>query len=440
MVMAFDKARVLLSAGSVLALAACGSVPAQHAQAGPAPTRAHATQATPAGGSCGSPPPRYAWAVDVTRVGRMLWKTPLATENTYFPSTTPPLVVGSVAVFAQDGIVHGLDLADGHPLWSWAGGQSVYGMWRWGGLVAVLTNQVSVDSRLTRLNAATGAVRWSLRLPVRGLLGGQAFTADGGLAMVVSSGVLQVVNLADGRIRWQRRIPASTGLAAADGIVIYAVNGHLTGYDDRTGQPRWATAGGVPSEPDAQLVGGLVLLTSNAQGPGISTALTAVIPATGHIAWRFDPGEPLTVLAAGPAGLTLAAYTPDRRLYLLDPRSGRLRWQADTFVGQGTIPLVTKTDVLLVEGNQTSSLVDRAAADGRMRWRQTPAEPPVDGQQVVQDGPLALLQGNPSRTRNPAPLLAYQLTSGRPAWRVDLPAFVSQSPVLTPGGILVQPG
>ena len=109
-------------------------------------------------------------------------------------------------------------------------------------------------------------------------------------------------------------------------------------------------------------------------------------------------------------------------------------------MGQGTIPLVTKTDVLLVEGNQTSSLVDRAAADGRMRWRQTPAEPPVDGQQVVQDGPLALLQGNPSRTRNPAPLLAYQLTSGRPAWRVDLPAFVSQSPVLTPGGILVQPG
>ena len=74
---------------------------------------------------------------------------------------------------------------------------------------------------------------------------------------------------------------SSTGLAAADGIVIYAVNGHLTGYDDRTGQPRWATAGGVPSEPDAQLVGGLVLLTSNAQGPGISTALTAVIPATG---------------------------------------------------------------------------------------------------------------------------------------------------------------
>src|SRR5271169_48018 len=101
MVMALEKARVLLAAGSVLALAACGSVTGQHAQAGPASTRAHAT---PAGGNCGSPPPRYAWAVDVTTTGRMVWKTPLATTNTYLSSTVPPLVVGPVAVFAQDGI------------------------------------------------------------------------------------------------------------------------------------------------------------------------------------------------------------------------------------------------------------------------------------------------------------------------------------------------
>ena len=40
MVMVFDKARVLLAASSVLALAACGSVPGQHAQAGPAATHA----------------------------------------------------------------------------------------------------------------------------------------------------------------------------------------------------------------------------------------------------------------------------------------------------------------------------------------------------------------------------------------------------------------
>jgi outer membrane protein assembly factor BamB len=438
MVMALDKARILLAASSVLALAACGSVAGQHAQAGatttPVPASAHGT---PAGGSCGPPPPRYAWAVDVTTAGRMLWKTPLATTNTFLSSNTPPLVVGPVAVLAQDGTVHGLDLADGHPLWSWAGGQDVYGMWRWGALVAVLTDQVSNHSRLTGLDAATGAVRWSLRLPARGLLGDQAATADGGLAMAVVGGTLQVVNLADGRVRWQRRIPASSALTAADGLVIYGLNGRLTGYDDRTGRPRW-TARGLPQAPAIQLTGGLVLVTSNEQGPGISTALTAVIPGTGHIAWRFDRGEPLTVLAAGPAGLTVAAYVFNRWLYLLDPRTGRLRWQAQTFVTEDNIPLVTRTDVLVLEGLQTVRLVDRNAADGRVIWQNTLTNPPVGSQPVTQAGSLALLPGGPRVPGTPAPLLAYDRASGRLAWRTDMPTFVQSPPVLAAGGILVQ--
>ncbi len=437
MVMALDKARVLLAASSVLALAACGSGAGQHAQVGaattPAPASAHGT---PAGGSCGPPPPRYAWAVDVTTAGQMLWKTPLATRNTFFSSTVQPVAVGPVAVFAQDGMVHGLDLADGHPLWSWAGGQSVYGMWRWGALVAVLTDQVSNHSRLTGLDAATGAVRWSLRLPARGLLGDQAATADGGLAMVTTTGVLQVVSLADGTIRWRRTTGAWPALTAASQMVIFGENGRLTGYDDRTGRPRWTT-GGVPAQPAIQLAGGLVLVTSNARGPGITTALTAVVPGTGRIAWRFDPGEPLTVLSAA-AGLTVAAYVFNRRLYLLDPRTGRLRWQADTFVAQGTVPLVTQTDVLVVEGQQTVRLVDRAAADGRVRWQDTLAEPPLGQQQVLQAGPLAVLQGDAGRPEAPAPLLAYQLTRGRLAWRVDLPTFVQSPPVLGSGQMLVQ--
>ena len=69
------------------------------------------------------------------------------------------------------------------------------------GLVAVLTVQTSLHQRLTGLDATTGAVRWTLSLPGRGLPGSQAPTADGGLAMVTTTGVLQVVNLADGRVR-----------------------------------------------------------------------------------------------------------------------------------------------------------------------------------------------------------------------------------------------
>jgi outer membrane protein assembly factor BamB len=452
---AFRAARACLLASCVLALAACGTQQAQHALT--AATKTAPARPAPAktgrlpGGSCPTPSPRYAWAVELTTNGRMVWKTSLPTRNVSLSSAVEPVTVGAVSLFAQDGIVYGLEAASGHRLWSWTGGQSVYGMWRDGGQVAVLTDQASDHARLTGLDAATGAVRWSLRLPRNGLYGGQALTADGGLAIVVAGGngqrgILQVVNLTDGRIRWQRRTGASAALVAADGMVIFGINGGLTGYDDRTGEPRWTIARGLPEGPDAQLTGGLVLLNSDAQGPGIPDTLTAVIPATGHVAWRFNPGAPVTVLSAGPAGLSLATYDP-ARLYLLDPRTGRPRWQADTAVTPGTIPLVTKTAVIsaegTTEGNASARLVDRAAANGRVQWRDALPQTPNAGQQVIQAGPLALLQGSPEgkvgRPMPPALLSAYQLASGRLAWRADLSAFAPLAPVPVPDGILVQP-
>ena len=457
MVMGSDKARLrptgrsvsavpgVLAVLAVLALAACAGAPSHpagitHATAAPGSTRATAAPGT---ASCGPAPARHAWAVELTTAGRTIWKTPLPTRNVDISPTVQPVLVGPVAVVAQDGVVHGLGLADGRPLWSWTGGQSVYGMWRWGGLVAVLTDQVSDHSRLTGLDAATGAVRWSLRLPARGLLGGQALTADGGLAMAVIGQGLAVVNLSDGRVRWRLHTAASPGLAAAAGTVIYGLNGRLTGYDDRTGRARWTITGNVSQDPALQPAAGLVLVTSNIQGPGIPNTLTAVVPATGRVAWRFspaapvtDPGAPVTVLSAGPAGLTVATYDP-RRLYLLDSRTGRPRWHADTFVAQGTLPLVTGTSVVVAEGLNKVTVVDRDAADGRVRWRDSiPGTP--EGQQILQAGPLALLQGAPARPGWPAPLYAYRLAGGGQAWHAALPAFVEPVPEPVPGGILVQ--
>jgi outer membrane protein assembly factor BamB len=451
MVMMSGPARLLLAACSTLTLVACGSVAGQHASTGSPATRtpasAHGTPAhgIPARGTCGPPPPRHAWAVEVARTGRMLWTTPLPTRGNFSSPAVLPVAVGPVAVFAQDGMVHGIRLADGHPLWSWPGGQSVYGLWRWGGLVAVLTDQVSNHARLTGLDAATGAVRWSLRLPARGLLGGQAPTADGGLAMVVIGQGLQVVNLADGHVRWQRRIPASPALTAVGGLVIYGLNGVLTGYDARTGGPRWAITPGVSHDPAFQLAGGLLLVTSTTAGPSIPNTLTAVVPATGRVAWRFDPPTPATdpgaqasVLSAGPGGLAVATYDP-RRLYLLDLRTGRPRWHADTFVTQGTLPLVTGISVVLTEGQDHVTVVARDTVTGRVRWRDSVAGPSEGYQPVVAAGPLAIVQGEPATPGAAAPLLAYRTASGRLAWQAAMPAFVQSPPVLVSGGILVQP-
>ena len=440
------RSALALPLALALALAACGSVTGQRAGTSAAVTPAQASPRTTVGQSaCGPPPPRHAWAVDVTTAGRINWKTPLKTRGNPSGPAVSPVPVGPVAVFAQDGIVHGIRLADGHPLWSWPGGQDVYGLWRQGALVAVLTDQVSNHARLSGLDAATGAVRWSLRLPARGLLGGQALTADGGLAMVVPGQGIQVVNLADGRVRWRRHIGVSPALTAAGHLVIYGLNGHLTSYDARTGGLRWAVTPGVSHDPAFQLSGGLLLVTSTTAGPSVPKTLTAVIPATGRVAWRFEPPTPATdpeaqasVLAAGPAGLAVATYDP-RRLYLLDLRTGRPRWHAGTFVAQGMTPLVTGISVILVEGLDHAAVVARDVAAGRVRWRDSLPGPSGGNQPVLAVGALAVLQGAPRTPGAPAPLRAYQVASGKLAWQAGLPAFVQAPPVLVPGGILIQP-
>lgn len=441
------RARILaLAAVPVLALAACGSAPAPGHLARPASSRtspaaaASSHAASAASSSCGKPPPRYAWAADVSTGGQLRWQTTLPTQDTDGIAATPPpaVLAGTVAVFGQDGAVYGLRLADGHRLWSWTGGQEVYGIWRWGGLVAVLTDQVSNHARLTGLDAATGQVRWTLKLPGGGLYANQAATADGGLAMIAEGGVLQVVSLADGHLRWRRKTGVSPALTAAARNVIFAADGRLTGYDDLTGQPRWTTSG-LPADPIDQLTGGLVLVTSDTQGRDSPTAITAVVPATGRIAWRFDPGEYPTVLSAGPAGLAVATYVFNRRLYLLDPRTGRPRWQADTAVAQNTISLITTSAVISAEGIEGTALVARDATDGRVLWQHALAQPAYPNQQVAQAGPLAVLQTNSAHPGQPAPLAAYRLTSGALAWRIDMPTFVPVSPVPVPAGFLVQP-
>jgi outer membrane protein assembly factor BamB len=377
----------------------------------------------------------------VTASGRIAWRTPLATHGTDPAVSVPPILAGPVAVLAQDGTVHGLRIADGRPLWAWHGGTSVYGMWRWGGLVAVLTDQVSSHARITGLDAATGTVRWVLRLPGSGLLGGQV-AAGSGLAMLRPDGVLQVVSLADGRIRWARFAGRWPGLAAAGGVVMFGMKGRLAGYSARTGRLMWTRAG-LPGQTQVQAMAGLALVTSNGTGPYTTTALVAVDPATGRARWRFDPGSGVTVLTRGQAGLAVATYVPARRLYLLSPRTGRPLWQAATAVALGTLPLVTATRVVTVEGGVAGypavRLVSRDAAAGKLLWARGLATVAASAQTVLRLGGQAIVQTAAARSGRPDQLVSYDLATGRQDWRAALPALTQTPPLPAAGGLLVQP-
>jgi outer membrane protein assembly factor BamB len=396
------------------------------------------------------------WAEEVSLAGQVNWQALLASgPGSDLGADVAPVAVSGVAVFAQTGVVHGLRLADGQALWTYTDGLPVYGMWRWQGLVVVLSGRAggvfavkgeTWGGRLTGLDAATGVVRWTLPMSGIGPQTEAVVTADGGLAVAGMLGRLVVVDMAGGSVRWSRAVTDSTGLAAAAGLVLYGSAASLTAYDDRTGVPRWTVSSADMDLPQMQMAGGLLLVSSEFGGAPV----TAYSPATGRVAWTFETPGPRAgttaswaAVAAGTAGVAVAvANLPaPGRLYLLDPATGRVRWRAAALVGAG--PLVPAGGVVDIEGTAVTgpvAIVDRDAADGGIRWQDTLQLPAINaGQgvwQLVLAGQLALVQSNAAGGLT---LSAYWL-DGSPAWQISLAENAEVSPVLVPGhGVLVQP-
>jgi outer membrane protein assembly factor BamB len=429
---------LLLALAAVLSLAACGTAEVRTARAA----------------GCA------VFAQEVSLTGQVNWQVLLGKgpEEELGPDADP-LAVGGVAVFAQAGVVHGLRMAGGQALWTYTDGASVYEMWRWQGLVVVLTGPSGGGpaipvakwvGRLTGLDAATGAVRWTMPMSGIGPLTSAVATADGGVAVAEPIGRLLTVDMADGTVRWTRDINQdSRGLAATAGLVLYGSGARLTAYDDRTGAQRWSVASLDMDLPQMQLADGLLVVSSGFGG----TPVTAYVPATGRVAWTFETPGPKAgataswaSVAAGPAGVAAAvANLPGPgRLYLIDLATGRARWHAAALVGAG--PLLTAAGVIDIEGTAAKgpvAVVDRGAADGRIRWqdtlRQSAGNAGQGVEQLVQAGQLVLAQGNVARGQ-PVTLSAYRLDDGRLAWQITLPENLEVSPVLVPRqGLLIQP-
>jgi outer membrane protein assembly factor BamB len=432
-----------IAAGLLLVGSGCGAKAQDRQVRTDATGRPAAARLSPAPGAtsrgCGRQPPLRAWAEDITDHGAVAWTTPLPANASRYGSTLPPKAVGRIAAFASGGSVVGLHLSSGRMVWRWRSDQTIDGLWAWQRLVVVLADQAGARTRLIGLDAATGTVRWQLRLP-GGLFGGQAATADGGLAMVSQRGTIEVVSLATGRLRWTQAAAPQPVAGATAGLVLAASGGRLRGYDDQTGRLEW-TRQGMPQQAQLQVLDGLVLVTSGATGPGISTAVIAVRPGSGRVAWRFDPGMPVTVLSAGPAGIAVATYVPYRRLYLLDARTGHVRWRVVTAVTLGSVPLVTGTGVISDEGGvagfQALHVVSRAAASGRPLWDEPSAEQVTGAVLLV--GPDAVVQGNSEEAGPPSKVTAYDVATGVIAWQSDLPAFAEQAPASAAGGLLLEP-
>jgi outer membrane protein assembly factor BamB len=363
-------------------------------------------------------------------------------------------------VVADGDAVSGLGLAEGRLLWRWAGPEWVDGMWPWRGMVVVLTGSRAPRAQLTGLDAATGAVRWTRQLPA-GVYGAPVAAADGGLALAGGDGMLEVVSLADGTLRWARRTGLAGPLAAVGGLVLAAaVTGspRLASYDDRTGRVRWMSRG-VLLDPALAVLTGRVVATWLFPSPRGSTILAAIDAATGRPRWQFDMGRTVSgdaaLLAARDARGRPAVLVTDSlpgRLWLISLRDGHLRWATPVPLVPGRAPLTAGPDVVTFQAPHANdmtfgtppntaglSLVSRDAATGAPRWAHRIPQSATG--RAVPAGPDIVVRSNrPSAGGLLNVLLAYRAATGAPAWRVNLPAPAWTLPGPAAGGLLVLAG
>lgn len=404
-------------------------------------------------------PAARAYAQDVTTAGRVRWQAPLSAPEDGLHAS---LAVGRVAVFAQGAALDGLLVTDGRRVWSWADGQPIAGLWRWQDRVVVVTETIVSGvprAVLTGLDASTGRARWTLPIGLDAT--GFYPTADAGLATVRYDGPLELVDLASGRVRWTRPFPAgpisgpaAAPLTVADGAVLVAVNGRLTGYDDQTGRIRWtevltAVQPAGHGELGSQASAGLVYLTGTQAGAdGQSTqVLLGVNAADGRVKWRLAAGPQESLDAYAPGLMSVTYESGDTRQDELDPATGRVRGQIASPYHALVTPagIVTGPDNVPGPGGASVALVSRIsvrdALTGRIRWtigwKQPPVNPGLASSVLpaLPDGPLLIV---PTASPDGSDLLAaLRLSDGHRAWQVTIPAALLAPPSAVTGGVLV---
>jgi outer membrane protein assembly factor BamB len=312
---------------------------------------------------------------------------------------------------------------------------------------------------LTGLDAATGQARWTRRIGEG--MGGFYPTADGGLVMGRGFGVLEVVDMSSGHIRWKRSTqsppgrpagPEDADLAAADGAVLIAENGQLTSYDDRTGHLRWADSlmrapleTGDVEPRGLQASAGLVYVSGWQQLAGGQSApvVLGISAADGRVTWRFVLSTAQASLDAYAPGLvSVTSGSGSTWQDDLNLATGRVRWHvasayhaiatpAGIVTGPGA---VTEPDGAGTELISQISLHDTLT--GQTRWTAgLTSEWPSPALPVFPAGPLLIVPAaGPGGSDR---LTAFRMSDGHRAWQVTIPAPAQAPLSAVPGGVLV---
>ncbi|WP_374436134.1 PQQ-binding-like beta-propeller repeat protein [Inhella sp.] len=341
------------------------------------------------------PPPRTLWRREL---GAPLWADLLRAGDSLFASD-------------DAGVLHALDLADGHTRWQARTGGALRcrPLLHQGQLLVP-----SDDGLLHAFEAGSGAPVWQLPLqdqPVRRIPPGQpgarfdrfgAGVALQGEALLTAShagrlACWQLGNAPERRLRWQADIGHSllgTPVIAGGLVVLGAFDGSVRAFELASGRERWRFETGAPVVSAVWVEDGLVLVGSR------SYELFALRLADGAEAWRrYHWFSWVESAVNGLDGLAYLGSSDGAHLSCWAPRTGRLVWRRD------------------VHG---------------WAW----GSPALDAQRVA-IGTSAL----PGYTvGHEASVWSFERRSGRPHWRAPLAAPASPATYGVTGSLALAPG
>ncbi|MGW0252061.1 outer membrane protein assembly factor BamB family protein [Nocardia goodfellowii] len=249
-----------------------------------------------------------------------------------------------------------------------------------------------------------GQILWQSKIrPHTTSDGSPPIVADGRIFLCGQDNRLHALDAATGAVRWSVEIGTklagrqSQVLALADGTVVVNGESALIGFDATTGARRWATGAAkgtnnLCATNDAPYI--------YAEGPRPGFEVVALDAASGTPRWttRTDSGTPSPMYFTAGNG-AIAAVQGDS-LFVLDAASGAIRWQATVGDRSDYDPLERPSiaaDTVVVAKLQQPQIQAFDLASGEPLWTLGKrGEFRVDrGQYAVPDGDAIVLGGAP---------------------------------------------
>ncbi len=210
--------------------------------------------------------------------------------------------------------------------------------------------------------------------------------SDGRVYTLGGTGIVNVLNAADGSVVWSRNAATDTGAKTpmwgfagsplvVDDLVVVAASGRLVGYDLSTGTPRWfgpKVGGGGYSSPHLVTMSGVPQIVLLRGGGAV-----AVAPKDGAVLWEHAWEEGVSIVQPGLAengdillaGADASGGAGIRRLALAQGAAG---WAVETrWTSRGLKPyfndfVVHKGHAYGFDGTILSSI---SLIDGKKNWK-----------------------------------------------------------------------